>query len=107
MNEMAIVMTRNTRKSSKNGVAKLALAPVCQLFWRTRTSACFAPPFKSFDAVVRSQNERPPDWINLHGLMRCFALKTRRFPAAHAYYPHKFIPTILTKLIGPEPKVLR
>ena len=82
MIEMAFVMTRNTRKSSKSGVH---------------------PPVKSFDVVVCRQNNRPSDWINLHGLMRCLALKTRRFPAPHAYYPHKFIPTILTKLIGPEP----
>jgi len=82
---MAFVMTRNTRKSLKNGVY---------------------PPFKSFDAGVRGQNNRPSDWINLHGLMRCFGLKTGRFPAPHAYYPHKFTPTILTKLVGPEPKEL-
>lgn len=82
MIEMAFIMTRNTRKSSKSGVC---------------------PPVEGFDAVVRRQNKRPVDWINLYGLMRCFALKTIRFPAPHAYYPHKFIPTILTKLIGPEP----
>lgn len=82
MIEMAFVMTRNTRKSLKSGVH---------------------PPVKGFDAVVRRQNKRPLDWIDLHGLMRCFSLKTNRFPAPHAYYPHKFIPTILTKLIGPEP----
>ena len=63
------------------------------------------PPVECFDAVGRRQNERPLDWTNLHGLMRCFTLKANRLPAVHACYPHKFLPTILTKLMGPEPNV--
>jgi len=102
---MAFVMTRNTRQSLKSGVAKLAFSPVCHVFWRTRTSACFAPPVKSFNAVVRSQNKRPLDWAGFHGLMRCFVLQTKRFTASHAYYPQKLVPTVLTKLIGPEPRI--
>lgn len=59
---------------------------------------------ESFDAVVRRLNKRRWDWINWCGLLRCFILKTNRFPSDHAFYPHKFNSTIATQLIGLEPK---
>ena len=58
---MAFKMTRDTRKSLKNGL-------VC--------------PVKSFDTVNRRHIDRPSDGINLHGRLCCTALKTGRFPAA-------------------------
>ncbi len=84
---MAFVMARNTRQSLQSGVYT---------------------PVKSFNTVARRQNKRPLDWqvdrAGFYGLMRCFALETTRSTASYAYYPQKLTPTILTKLIGPEPK---
>ena len=58
--EMAFDMARITRKSPKGGVGA---------------------PAKDFDAVGRSQIERPSDRADLHGLHRRKPLKVGRLPA--------------------------
>jgi hypothetical protein len=61
LTKMAFDMTRDARKSSKNGVGA---------------------PVESFDAADRRQIERPSDRANLHGRQRRKALKGFSLPAA-------------------------